>query len=134
MNKEQFEEYKEKRLDEICKMIMRQTEYTYEESKERLIKENYDYLKVIKQYITKDTEQIKRPLANETKSVNQKIYNELRGFMDNTAEQYEKRKRKAEKIEEMKKKLSEEYEKIQKEKNENKDSDSKNSDSKNSEV
>lgn len=113
MDKEKVEQYKEKRLDEICKMIMRQTDYSYEESKDRLIKEKYDYLKVIKQYITKDTECVKRPLANESISVNQKIYTELRGFMDNTAEQYEKRKRQAEKIEQFKKKMAEEYERRQ---------------------
>ena len=115
MDKEKVEQYKEKRLDEICKMIMRQTDYTYEESKERLIKEKYDYLKVIKQYITKDTESVTKPLANDSKSVNQKIYNELRGFMDNTAEQYEKRKRQSEKVEEFKRKMAEEYARRQQE-------------------
>ena len=109
MDKEKIEQYKEKRLDEICKMIMRQTDYSYDESKERLVKENYDYLKVIKKYMANDTEDATETKKSEPKTVNQKIYSELRGFMDNTAEQYEKRKRKAEKIEELKKQMAEEY-------------------------
>tara|TARA_A100001011_G_C14278607_1_gene830506 strand:- start:1759 stop:2139 length:381 start_codon:yes stop_codon:yes gene_type:complete len=113
MDKEKIEQYKEKRLDEVCKMIMRQTDYSYEESKDRLLKENYDYLKVIKKYVTNDGEQINKSQENQSKSVNQKIYSELRGFMDNTAEQYEKRKRKAEKVEEFKKQMAEEYERRQ---------------------
>ena len=109
MEKEKIEQYKAKRLDEICKMIMRQTNYTYEESKKNLVKEKYDYLKVIKNYIIPEKE-VNTKKTSDSKSVNQKIYTELRGFMDNSAEQYEKRKRQAEKIEELKKNMAEEYE------------------------
>lgn len=113
MDKEKVEQYKEHRLDEICKMIMRQTDYSYEESKEKLVKENYDYLKVIKNYMTSDVEQTNNTKQQQSKSVNQKIYTELRGFMDNTAEQYEKRKQQKERVEEFKKKMAEEYERRQ---------------------
>ena len=113
MDKEKLEEYKTKRLDEICKMIMRQTDYSYDESKEKLVEENYDYLKVIKNYMTSDVEETNNTKLQQSKSVNQQIYTELRGFMDNTAEQYEKRKRQAEKVEEFKKKMAEEYERRQ---------------------
>ena len=113
MDKEKVEQYKEQRLDEICKMIMRQTDYSYEESKEKLVKENYDYLKVIKNYMTSDVQQTNDTKQQQSKSVNQKIYTELRGFMDNTAEQYEKRKQQKERVEEFKKKMAEEYERRQ---------------------
>ena len=111
MNKEQQEEYKEKRLDQICNMIMSQTDYSYDEAKTRLVKENYNYLNVIKKYIQgENTENVTVEKKPETKTVNQQIYGELRNFMDKSSEQYEKRKKKAEKMEEFKKKLQEEYE------------------------
>tara|TARA_B100000214_G_C23880354_1_gene586945 strand:- start:493 stop:855 length:363 start_codon:yes stop_codon:yes gene_type:complete len=114
MDKEKIEQYKEKRLDEICKMIMRQTDYSYEESKDKLINENYDYLKVIKKYMTNDNEKSDNSKKYKPKTVNQKIYTELRGFMDNTAEQYEKRKLQSEKVQEFKKKMAEEYQRREK--------------------
>ena len=118
MNKEQQEQYKEKRIDETCKMIMRQTDYTYEESREKLIKENFDYLKVIKNYVTGDTTQTTSETTtseSSKKTVNQHIYSELRNFMDTAAVGYEQRKRRAEKIEEFREKLAEEYERRQQE-------------------
>ena len=50
-------------------------------------------------------------------TVNQHIYNELRNFMDKAAVGYEQRKRRAEKIEEFREKLAEEYERRQQEGN-----------------
>lgn len=118
MNKEEQEQYKEKRIEETCKMIMRQTDYTYEESREKLIKENFNYLTVIQKYITGDSKQItSETTATETsnKTVNQHIYSELRNFMDTAAVGYEQRKRRAEKMEEFREKLAEEYERRQQE-------------------
>ena len=47
MNKEDQANLQEKRIEETCKMIMRQTDYTYDESRDKLIKENFNYLTVI---------------------------------------------------------------------------------------
>ena len=120
MNKEQQEQYKEKRIEETCKMIMRQTDYTYDESREKLVKANFDYLKVIKNYMTgESTQTSSETTATETskKTVNQHIYSELRNFMDTATIGYEQRKRRAEKIEEFREKLAEEYERRQQEGN-----------------
>ena len=120
MNKEQQEQYKEKRIEETCKMIMRQTDYTYDESREKLVKANFDYLKVIKNYMTgESTQTSSETTATETskKTVNQHIYSELRNFMDTATIGYEQRKRRAEKIEEFREKLAEEYKRRQQEGN-----------------
>ena len=98
MNKEG----QEKRIEETCKMIMRQTDYSYEESREKLIKENFNYLTVIQKYVTGETTQSKSettPTETSNKTVNQHIYSELRNFMDTAAVGYEQRKRRAEKME-----------------------------------
>ena len=118
MNKEEQQKYSEKRIEETCKMIMRQTDYTYEESRDKLIRENFDYLTVIKNYIKGDTTESSLDTTNtesSTKTVNQHIYSELRNFMDTAAVGYEQRKRRAEKMEKFREKLAEEYERRQQE-------------------
>ena len=99
-------------------MIMRQTDYTYEEAREKLIKENFNYLTVIKNYMTGDIRQSTSDTTNtdsSKKTVNQHIYSELRNFMDTAAVGYEQRKRRAEKMEKFREKLAEEYERRQQE-------------------
>lgn len=75
---------------EIIKLVCRQTDYTNEIAKEHLEKNNYNYLKVIKNYMNPTPQQPKTPTIN--KSVNQKIYTELRNFMDYGCRQYELKK------------------------------------------
>ena len=118
MNKEDQTDLQKKRIEETCKMIMRQTDYTYEESRDKLIRENFDYLTVIKNYIKGDTTESSLDTTNtesSTKTVNQHIYSELRNFMDTAAVGYEQRKRRAEKMEKFREKLAEEYERRQQE-------------------
>ena len=118
MNKEDQTELKEKRIDETCKMIMRQTDYTYEESRQKLIKENFNYLSVIQNYVRGDTKKSTSQTnirQTPNKTVNQHIYSELRNFMDTAAVGYEQRKRRNEKMEKFREKLAEEYERRQQE-------------------
>jgi hypothetical protein len=96
------EEYKEKVQDEMCKMVMRQTAYTYTEAKEKLQESNNNYLKVIQEYLGKTVKK------EETKSVNQKIYKEIRTFMDYGAEKYEYQKKQQKKAQQFREKLIEE--------------------------
>ena len=63
---------------------MRQTEYNYEESKHKVGENNYNYVKVIQNYLGKTKEK------KEPKTVNQKFYKEIRSFMDYGSEKYEK--------------------------------------------
>ena len=93
---EQQEKNKEKRIHEMCNLIMRQTNMTYDEANKKLLEKNYNYLQVIKEYIGI---QNNMKLDNDKKSINQKIYCEIRTFMDQTSEKYEARKKQAEKIE-----------------------------------
>ena len=96
------EEYKEKVQDEMCKMVMRQTAYTYTEAKEKLQESNNNYLKVIQEYLGKTVKK------EETKTVNQKIYKEIRTFMDYGAEKYEYQKKQQKKAQQFREKLIEE--------------------------
>ena len=56
-------------------IIMNQTDYSYSIAKNKLIKFNNDYMKVIKEYLN-----IEEKKTSE-KSLNQQIYNEIRNFL-----------------------------------------------------
>jgi hypothetical protein len=72
---------KDKNLDkenELIQMIMRQTDYTEDVAREKLIEYNYNSLLVIKKYMGLDDK------PKETiKSVNQEIYKQLRYKLHN---------------------------------------------------
>ena len=95
-------EYKEKVQDEMCKMVMRQTEYTYEEAKQKLQENANNYMTVIQEYLGKTVKK------EENKSVNQKIYKEIRTFMDYGAEKYEYQKKQQKQMQEFREKMIEE--------------------------
>ena len=96
------QEYKEKVQEEMCKMVMRQTEYTYEEAKQKLQENNNNYITVIQEYLGKTV------TKKEPKTVNQKIYKEIRTFMDYGAEKYEHQKKQQKKMQEYREKMIEE--------------------------
>ena len=61
-------------------VILRQTDYTFEQAREKLIEHNNDYMAVIRSYLKQgltSTTPIAKPL-----SMNQQIYKEIRSFMD----------------------------------------------------
>ena len=99
MKKQEIQEAKNKRIHEMCNMIVRQTNLSFEEANKHLLENNYNYLTVIKNYIGKKEEKDEIKESANSKSVNQKIYTEIRNFMDDTSEKYEIRKKQAEKIE-----------------------------------
>lgn len=90
---EQQEQYENLRKEENIKMVMRQTNYTYEEAKKQLEQMNYQTIDVIRDYIKRDNRE-KRNKERENlqqrigqpKSVNQQIYTEIRRFMDKNAD------------------------------------------------
>ena len=86
-------EQKNKRHEEIIKLIMRQTDYTKEKCESKLLEWNNNYLNVIKEYINPDFYKKKPKIYN---SRNQGIMTELRGFMDNINRDYYKKKEAAE--------------------------------------
>tara|TARA_Y100001970_G_C14160421_1_gene818198 strand:- start:555 stop:965 length:411 start_codon:yes stop_codon:yes gene_type:complete len=80
----------EDRKTEIINLVMRQTNYDKDTIVEKLEANNNNYLAVIKEYIMQDKKEKKKV---ENKSTNQKIMSEIRTFMDDVNNQYEKRKR-----------------------------------------
>ena len=65
-------------IEDIKQLVMRQTNYSYEESSQQLLLHNNDVTKIIRLYLNngKPIEQIKKPL-----SINQQIYKEIRGLL-----------------------------------------------------
>lgn len=83
------------KTDEInnqIQVILRQTNYSEEEAREKLKEHNYDHLKVIKSYL--GLTEKKAPV--EKKSVNQEIYRQLRHKLDSNMRDYNTRVEKAE--------------------------------------
>jgi hypothetical protein len=61
-------------------VILRQTDYTFEQAREKLLEHNNDYMAVIRSYLKQgltSTTPMAKPL-----SMNQQIYKEIRSFMD----------------------------------------------------
>jgi len=76
-------------LNEVIQIVCRQTELTEEEAKDRLEKEQYNYMKVLNDYFgIKDTSKNKNRLS--TLSTNQQIYGEIRNLMDSGARSFRK--------------------------------------------
>ena len=74
-------------------MVTRQTDYSVEEAEKKLEEANNNYMKVIKDFLG-----IEEETKQETGTVNQRIYGEIRNLMDTGAQQYRAHKEKQEKI------------------------------------
>ena len=70
---------------ETIHMIMRQTDYTEEQVSQKLAKFNNDPIKVIKDFMG-----ITEKKAPQIKSVNQEIYKQIRGKLDDSMRVYNK--------------------------------------------
>ena len=82
-------------LNELIQIVCRQTELTEEEAKDRLEKEQYNYMKVLNDYFgIKDTSNNKNRMS--TLSTNQQIYGEIRNLMDSGARSFRKEQEKVE--------------------------------------
>ena len=82
-------------LNEVIQIVCRQTELTEEEAKDRLEKEQYNYMKVLNDYFgIKDTSNNKNRMS--TLSTNQQIYGEIRNLMDSGARSFRKEQEKVE--------------------------------------
>ena len=73
-------------------IVMKQTTYTEKEAFDKLKEKNWNIEEVIREYMGKTTEDDKQA----TKTVNQQIFTEIRGFMDTAMEGYNERKMHAE--------------------------------------
>ena len=65
-------------IEDIKHLVMRQTNYSYEEATQQLSLHNNDVTQIIRLYLNngKPAEQMKKPL-----SINQQIYKEIRGLL-----------------------------------------------------
>jgi ribosomal silencing factor RsfS len=74
-------------IEEKIQIIMRQTDYSQEQAREKLGKFNFNEMSVIRDYFG-ITEKEKN---KEVKSLNQAIYKEIRGHLDGAMRGYRER-------------------------------------------
>jgi hypothetical protein len=73
-------------LEKNIKIVMSQTTYSYDESKQFLLSYNNDYMKVIREYLGVKTS------SKKITSVNQEIYKQLRVKLDSCMRDFNIRK------------------------------------------
>jgi hypothetical protein len=78
-------------IEEKIQMILRQTDYSEEDAKNKLKEHNYNPISVIKSYLG-ITEKKEPPVRN----VNQEIYKQIRYRLDSSMREYNIRKEKDE--------------------------------------
>lgn len=71
-------------LHEMIEMVVRQTDYSYEQAKEKLIEMKWDYKNVILDYMCPD----KKDNTKKAKTLNQEIFSQIRKQMDAASENY----------------------------------------------
>ena len=88
--------------EDMIKFVVMQTDYTEEVAEEKLKEHAHNYIKVIKEYLSphKNTE----PPPTK-RSINERMMDELRTFMDTSNRQYIQRKEYKEKNEEIQKNI-----------------------------
>ena len=93
---------------DIIKLVVSQTNYTNEEAEKKLEEHEYNYVMVVKEYLNPlvKTEK-KEPVKN--RSLNEKMMDEIRGFMDTANKQYMIRKEQQEKEKLIKQQIYEQY-------------------------
>ena len=98
---------KSEKRKQVIDLVCRQTDYTPEKAEAELIKHKGNYMLVVKEYLNPTfIEDKKREIENQNvKSTNQRIYSEIRGFMDTAARNYEKKKQMQEFIDKKKEEL-----------------------------
>jgi len=72
-------------INEIhVKQIMSQTNYSEEDARNKLIEYNYDFMRVLKNYMGIP----EKKEINTIKSINQEIYKQIRSNLDKTMKEY----------------------------------------------
>jgi len=79
------------REKEVINLVMRQTDYTEEQTKEKLKQWNNNYINVIKEYLNPEFN--KKEIKKTTKTLNQQMMGEIRSFMDDVYIKFENRKK-----------------------------------------
>ena len=79
------------REKEVINLVMRQTDYTEEQTKEKLKQWNNNYINVIKEYLNPEFN--KKEIKTTNKTLNQQMMGEIRTFMDDVYIKFENRKK-----------------------------------------
>ena len=78
-------------IDDVVQVICRQTDYTEEVAREKLVEYDYNHIAVIKAYLG-----ITEKKAPPVKSVNQEMYKQMRHKLDDNMRDYNSRKERGE--------------------------------------
>ena len=78
-------------IEEKIQIVLRQTDYTYEQAREKLQEKNFDEIATIKAYLG-----ISEKKPKEIKSINQEIYKQIRYRLDSNMQEYRERAEKGE--------------------------------------
>jgi uncharacterized lipoprotein YehR (DUF1307 family) len=73
--------------EEKIQIVMRQTDYSEDKAREKLIEFNFDEMSVIRNYFGVDVKNATKQIV----SVNQEIYKQLRGHLDGAMLNYRQR-------------------------------------------
>ena len=95
----------EKRKDELAEILMRQTDYTKEQAMQELESVDFNVSLAVKKYMNPENTTI--PDQIDPTTTNQKIYKEIRDFMDKGSMDYERRKEYSRRMIEYQKQLQE---------------------------
>ena len=79
------------REKEVINLVMRQTDYTEEQTQEKLKQWNNNYINVIKEYLNPEFN--KKEIKQTNKTLNQQMMGEIRTFMDDVYIKSENRKK-----------------------------------------
>ena len=81
-----------KEIDEKIQMVLRQTDYTADQAKQKLEAFDYNEINVIKDYMGID---IKKQESNnkQSSSINQQIYKQIRTKLDGSMREYREKKK-----------------------------------------
>ena len=93
--------------EDMIKFVVIQTDYSNEIAEEKLKEHEYNYIKVIKEYLNPNLTEKKAPIKK--RSTNERMMDEIRIFMDTANQQYIQRKDNEEKNDAMQKKIYEKF-------------------------
>ena len=94
--------------EEIIKFVTMQTDYTKEIAEEKLKENDFNYVKVIKEYLNPNLATEKKAPPKQ-RSTNEKMMDEIRNFMDTANRQYIQRKEQKERNDAIQKKIYEKF-------------------------
>lgn len=121
--KKKKEKYESEMKSHYISVLMSQTTYNEEEAKERLEANNYNVMEAVRDFMGINSSNKKQSVERINKdnksafTVNQGIYNHIRGMMDEASYRYEKQKQMEEKLQ----RIRENYqERVLEKQNENK--------------